>query len=84
MKIIHSAQVLIEYCTATNNGWDMPRTGNGPVGIWAYESDSVLIQRCIAYRNKTQKGAADGGGFDFDGGMTNSIIRDLSDGIIKE
>ena len=84
MKIIHSAQVLIEYCTATNNGWDMPRTGNGPVGIWAYESDSVLIQRCIAYRNKTQKGAADGGGYNFDGGMTNSIIRDLSDRIIKE
>ena len=71
----NSTQVLIEYCTATNNGWDMPRTGNGPVGIWAYESDSVLIQRCIAYRNKTQKGAADGGGFDFDGGMTNSIIQ---------
>ena len=22
--------VLIEYCAATNNGWDMPRIGNGP------------------------------------------------------
>jgi len=71
----NSTQVLVEYCTATNNGWDMPRTGNGPVGIWAYESDSILIQYCIAYRNKTQKGAADGGGFDFDGGMTNSTIQ---------
>ena len=28
--------VLIEDCTATNNGWDMRRVGNGPVGIWAY------------------------------------------------
>jgi hypothetical protein len=67
--------VLIDYCTATNNGWDMPRIGNGPVGIWAYEADSVIIQHCIAYRNKTAKGAADGGGFDLDGGVTNSMIQ---------
>ena len=69
------SNVTIEYCTATNNGWDMPRKGNGPVGIWAYEADSVLIQYCIAYRNKTSEGSADGGGFDFDGGVTNSIIQ---------
>lgn len=67
--------VTIEYCTATNNGWDMPRKGNGPVGIWAYEADSVLIQYCISYRNKTSKGSQDGGGFDFDGGITNSTIQ---------
>ena len=71
----NSTNVLIEYSVATENGWDMPRTGNGPVGIWAYEADSVIIQYCIAYRNKTQKGAADGGGFDLDGGVTNSIIQ---------
>jgi hypothetical protein len=71
----YSAHVTVEYCTATNNGWDMPRVGNGPVGIWAHDSDSVLIQYCIAYRNRTPKGAADGGGFDLDGGMTNSIIQ---------
>lgn len=67
--------VLIEYCMATNNGWDMPRIGNGPVGIWAYEADSVTIQYCISFRNKTAKGADDGGGFDFDGGVTNSLIQ---------
>jgi hypothetical protein len=67
--------VLIEYCMATNNGWDMPRIGNGPVGIWAYEADSVIIQHCISYRNKTAVGAADGGGFDLDGGVTNSVIQ---------
>jgi hypothetical protein len=67
--------VLIEYCSATNNGWDMPRTGNGPVGIWAYEADSVIIQNCMSYRNKTAPGAADGGGFDLDGGVTNSVIQ---------
>jgi hypothetical protein len=67
--------IVVEYSTATNNGWDMPRIGNGPVGIWAYEADSVIIQHCISYRNKTAKGAADGGGFDLDGGVTNSIIQ---------
>ncbi len=67
--------VLIEYCTATNNGWDMPRKGNGPVGIWAFEADSVVIQHCLSYRNKTSVGGADGGGFDLDGGVTHSIVQ---------
>ncbi len=67
--------VTIEYCIATNNGWDMPRIGNGPVGIWCYEADSVSIRYCISYKNKTAKGADDGGGFDLDGGVTNSIIE---------
>jgi hypothetical protein len=67
--------VTIEYCVATNNGWDMPRKGNGPVGIWTYESDSVIIQHCVAYRNKTSSGASDGGGFDLDGGVTNTVIQ---------
>jgi len=71
----YAKNVLIEYCAATNNGWDMPRIGNGPVGIWACESDSVVIQHCISYRNKTSKGGADGGGYDFDGGITNSVIQ---------
>lgn len=71
----HCTNVLIDQCTATNNGWDMPRIGNGPVGIWCYEADSVTIQRCLSYENKTSKGGADGGGFDFDGGTTNSIIQ---------
>lgn len=67
--------VTIEYCAATNNGWDMPRVGNGPVGIWAWEADSVIIQHCIAYRNKTSRGGEDGGGYDLDGGVTNSVIQ---------
>lgn len=67
--------VLIEYCTASGNGWDMPRTGNGPVGIWAYEADSVVIQHCLSYRNKTSVGGGDGGGFDLDGGVTHSIVQ---------
>ena len=68
-------KVLIDHCEAYNNGWDMPRIGNGPVGIWTYESDSVIIQNCRSHHNKTSKGGSDGGGFDLDGGVTNAIIR---------
>ncbi len=71
----HCTDLLIDSCSATNNGWDMPRIGNGPVGIWCWEADSVVIQHCVAYRNKTSPGAADGGGFDLDGGVTNSVIQ---------
>ena len=66
---------LIEYCEAMNNGWDMPREGNGPVGIWAYMSDSIVIQHCYSHNNKTSPKGKDGGGFDFDGGMTNSVLQ---------
>lgn len=58
----------IEYSEARYNGWDMPWTGNGPVGIWAYEADRVTIQFCVSHNNRST--AEDGGGFDFDGGMT--------------
>ncbi len=70
-----SDSVLIDHCTATNNGWDMPRQGNGPVGIWAWESSHMTIQYCISYRNKTSKGGKDGGGFDLDGGVRSSLIQ---------
>ena len=56
-----SDSVIIDHCTATNNGWDMPRVGNGPVGIWVYESNYVTIQYCISYRNRTSKRGKDGG-----------------------
>ncbi len=64
---------VIEYCEAMNNGWDMPRKGNGPVGIWAWNADEVVIQFCVAHHNKSP--GWDGGGFDFDGGVTNSILQ---------
>jgi len=71
----NSRNVMVENCIATNNGWDMPRKGNGPVGIWCYEADSITFRSCISYRNKTSAGAFDGGGFDFDGGITNSVME---------
>jgi len=64
---------LVEYCEAMNNGWDMPWTGNGPVGIWAWNADKVTIQFCVSHDNKST--GWDGGGFDLDGGVTNSILQ---------
>ena len=65
---------LIEYCEAAKNGWDMPRKGNGPVGIWcATRATRVTIQFCISHHN--QSPGSDGGGFDFDGGVTDSVMQ---------
>ena len=67
------SDAIIEYCEASNNGWDMPRKGNGPVGIWAWNADRVTIQFCISHDNKSP--GDDGGGFDLDGGVTNSVLQ---------
>ena len=65
---------LIEYCEARFNGWDMGwREGNGPVGIWTYDSDKVIMQYNVSHHNRSTTG--DGGGFDIDGGVTNSIMQ---------
>ena len=66
---------IIEYCEAKNNGWDMPWTGNGPVGIWIWDCTDFIIQHCVAHHNRTNAVAKDGGGFDLDGGVSNSIIQ---------
>jgi len=66
---------IIEYCESFNNGWDMPWDGNGPVGIWIWDCTDFIIQYCISHDNKTHPGARDGGGFDFDGGVSNSVLQ---------
>ena len=65
----------IEFCEAFNNGWDMPWTGNGPVGIWIWDCTEFTIQHCVSHHNRTNPVAKDGGGFDLDGGVSNSIIQ---------
>ncbi|MCU7547776.1 T9SS type A sorting domain-containing protein [Chitinophagaceae bacterium LB-8] len=66
---------VVEYCTSYNNGWlhKAPNIG-GPVGIWAHESDSVTFQFNESHHNKTGS-SKDGGGFDLDGGCTNSFMQ---------
>jgi len=62
----------IEYSTAYNNGSNNTN-GNGPIGIWAYDANDVTIQYNESHHNHTQGG--DGGGFDLDGGVTNSVMQ---------
>lgn len=69
----HVDGALIERSEARYNGWDMPWTGNGPVGIWVHDADRVVIQHCVSHHNRST--ALDGGGFDFDGGVTNSVLQ---------
>lgn len=64
----------VQYCTVYNNGYLHSNNDGGPVGIWAYESNKVIIQYNESHHNKTN-GIKDGGGFDLDGGCTNSIIQ---------
>jgi len=64
---------MIERSVAYSNGW-RSTASQGPVGIWAYDSNGVVIQFNEAYDNRTG-GPADGGGFDLDSGTSNSILQ---------
>lgn len=66
---------LIDRCSAWNNGAKCGSTGGGPVGIWAWSANRVTIQNCESYENRTGPAAVDGGGFDFDGGVSNSVMQ---------
>lgn len=63
---------VIEHSVAYNNGASNTNSA-GPVGIWAYDANAVVIQHNISHSNRSQGG--DGGGFDLDGGVTNSIMQ---------
>ena len=62
----------VEYSIADNNGQNNTST-SGPVGIWAYDSNAVVIEHCQSYSNHTNGG--DGDGFDLDINTTNSTIQ---------
>ena len=65
---------LIEYCSAYENGGLGVNPGGGPIGIWAYDSTGIIIQRNRSWGNRTGN-RYDGGGFDLDGGTSNSIVQ---------
>lgn len=65
---------VIEHSVAFNNGWLCNSDKGGPVGIWAWDSNNVVIQFNESYANKTG-GTHDGGGFDLDGAMKNSVMQ---------
>ncbi len=65
---------LIEHCRAYENGGLNDYEGGGPVGIWAWDADRVIFQFNESHHNRTGSGK-DGGGFDLDGGVRNSIVQ---------
>ena len=65
---------VIEYCTSYNNGELHSNAKGGPVGIWTSGSNNVIIQFNESHHNKSGNNL-DGGGFDFDGGTTNSTMQ---------
>ena len=64
----------IEGCVAHGNGKFNAHWGGGPVGIWVWAVNGVIIQNNESYNNHTGT-SSDGGGFDLDGGVTNSILQ---------
>jgi hypothetical protein len=65
----------IEYCQAYENGDSCGNPNGGPVGIWAWDANDVTIQYCESHHNHTGPSSVDGGGFDLDGGATNSVVQ---------
>ena len=64
----------VVWSTAHSNGWHQASHGGGPVGIWAWEACAVVIRHCAAWNNSNGVGQNDGGGFDLDGGVTDSVV----------
>jgi hypothetical protein len=64
----------IDGCTAFGNGGQCRAKSGGPVGIWAWSSRKLVIQHCVSVRNRTG-GKYDGGGFDLDGGVSESVMQ---------
>ncbi|WP_224996420.1 right-handed parallel beta-helix repeat-containing protein [Cesiribacter sp. SM1] len=64
----------VEYCEAYNNGWLNAWKGGGPVGIWGYHCNNLVIQYNESHHNRSGT-AKDGGGFDLDGGCTNCTMQ---------
>ena len=65
----------IDRCRAWNNGWLCRSPAGGPCGIWAAAARRITIRRCEAFDNRTAADS-DGGGFDFDGGVSESLMED--------
>ena len=63
----------IERSVAHGNGWRSD-AGNGPIGIWAFDSTRMLIQFNESYGNRTG-GTKDGGGFCFDQNTSHSVMQ---------
>jgi hypothetical protein len=66
-------QAVVERCRAWENG-ALCRAREGGVGIWAYNSRRVVLRGNESHHNHSS-GPADGGGFDFDEKVQDSIME---------
>jgi hypothetical protein len=74
ITVSRTETATIELNTVYNNGHLGGNSNGGPVGIWSYESTGVTIQGNESYNNHSAS-QVDGGGFDLDGGSTDSIVQ---------
>jgi hypothetical protein len=63
---------VIENNVVYNNGQNTMSLA-GPMGIMAIESNNIVIQNNEVHHTHTS--GSDGGGIDFDGGVTNSVMQ---------
>lgn len=64
----------VERSVAHHNGGLGDFDGGGAFGIWAFDAAKITLQFSESYSNKA--GAArDGGGFDLDGGVSQSVVQ---------
>ena len=63
----------IEHSVVHTSGMQNKNCG-GPIGIWAWDANNINIQYNEAY-NMSAGSGCDGGGFDLDGGVTNSVMQ---------
>jgi hypothetical protein len=56
--------------------FDNARQGGGGVGIWAFDSERILFARNESYGNGSPEITDDGDGFDFDRGVSDSVMED--------
>lgn len=63
----------IEHSVVHTSGMQNKNCG-GPIGIWAWDANDITIQYNEAY-NMSAGSGCDGGGFDLDGGVTNSVMQ---------
>lgn len=68
-----SSQVIDRYNIVRNGGVNNNLCGNA-YGNWAYNSTYITIEHNEVYGQK-RAGGCDGGGYDFDGGVQNSVMR---------
>lgn len=63
----------IKNCTAFSNGASSNAAAGGPVGIFLYDDNGVIVRGCESYNNSTA--SSDGDGYDADSGCINCIFE---------